>query len=107
VKNLLVFLLVLAAAGLFFHDRQQTADLNTAQQANDLLTQQLTDKTTALTTLQNKYQQLSAQLAAQAQQQQTSAGNRFSAPAAGSAHSLQGSGPLDQPAYSGGGHSGR
>jgi hypothetical protein len=45
VKNLLFFLLVVATAGLFFHDKQQTADLAKAQQDNATLTQQLADKT--------------------------------------------------------------
>jgi len=58
VKNLFVFLLVVAGAGLFFHDKQQTAALAKAQQDNDALNQQLTDKTSALTTAQARLQQL-------------------------------------------------
>jgi hypothetical protein len=61
VKNLLLILLVLAGVGLYFHDRQQTADLLKAQQDSDVLRQQLSDKDAALTTLQAQVRQYSGQ----------------------------------------------
>jgi len=53
VKDLFIIVLLLAMLGLFFHDKQQTTDLNKAQSDNALLTQQLTDT-------QNEYNQLLA-----------------------------------------------
>ena len=61
MKNLLLILLVLAGVGLYFHDKQQTADLLKAQQENALLTQQLSDKDAALTSLQARARQYSGQ----------------------------------------------
>ena len=48
MKNLLFFLIVLAGVGLFFHDKQQTADLAKAQADNAQLAQQLSDAQAAL-----------------------------------------------------------
>jgi len=102
VKNLLLFLLILATAGLFFHDKQQTADLGKAQQDNALLTQQLADKDAALA----KAQQVAAQPVSM-----YSTPAQVSRPAAPSTSalnqsntwSLQGS-SLDRPAYKDGQH---
>ena len=94
VKNLLVFLLVLATAGLYFHDKQQTADLAQSQQDNATLTQQLADKDAALTKLQ--------QSAARPTQPYAAALTRPAASAAAlnqsNSWSLQGS-SLDRGAY--------
>jgi len=49
VKNLVIFLLLLALVGLGFHDKQQSDDLAKAQQDNALLTQQLSEKGTQRT----------------------------------------------------------
>ena len=93
MKNLLLFLLVLATAGLYFHDKQQTADLTKSQQDNALLSQQLADKDAALTKLQ--------QSAAQSTQPYAGAA-RPAAPAStlnqSNAWNLQGS-SLDRGAY--------
>jgi len=66
VFKLLVFLLVVAGVVLFFHDKQQSADLAKAQADNAQLTQQLSDKDSALNALQLKLQQAQAQAQAQA-----------------------------------------
>jgi hypothetical protein len=46
VKNLMIFLLLIALAGFVYHDQQQAADLLKAQQDNAALTQQLSDRGT-------------------------------------------------------------
>lgn len=66
MKKLLVFLLVVASVILFFHDKQQSASLAKAQEDNAQLTQQVSDKDTALNSLQAKFQQLAAQSTQQA-----------------------------------------
>jgi hypothetical protein len=104
VKNLLLFLLVLAGVGLFFHDKQQTADLKKAEDENAQLTQQLADKEGAFNTMQARMQQLNAQAASQAaigsQVFQQGAHAAAPQPAAWNSNTLQGSNPLDRPAYS-------
>jgi peptidoglycan hydrolase CwlO-like protein len=103
----MVFLLVLAAVGLFFHYKQQTADLAKAQSDNDALTQQLADKETAFDALQAKVRQLTAQLASEQAAPASALPSRLSQPAAPASApnqgqgvwGLQGSGPLDRPAY--------
>lgn len=96
MKNLLLFLLILAAAVLYFHDKQQTADLVKAQADNAQLTQQLADKDTAFNQLQARMQQLGMQY------QSESRLSRPVAPAAATPNSgalgLQGS-ALDRGAY--------
>ena len=103
MKNLLVFLLVLAAVGLFFHDKQQTADLTQARSDNVVLTQQFQDKEAAYNGLQLKVQQLTAQIAQiSAQGAMQSHLSPPGAPAATpdpGAWRLQDSGALDRPAY--------
>ena len=54
MKNLLLIVLILAGAGLYYTNKQQKADLEAAQEQNAQLTQQLADKTEALTALQAK-----------------------------------------------------
>ena len=65
MKNLLFFLSILAAGSLFFYARQQTAHLteaqHEAQQQEDQLNQQLSEKETELTALQAKLQKARSQ----------------------------------------------
>ena len=51
MKDLFIIVLLLAIVGLFFHDKQQTADMNKAQSDNAVLIQQLADS-------QNRYNAL-------------------------------------------------
>jgi hypothetical protein len=66
VKSLLLFLLLVAAVGLFFHDRQESAGRERAEALNDQLSQQITTKDATITDLQVKVQQM-ANAAAQTQ----------------------------------------
>jgi uncharacterized protein YlxW (UPF0749 family) len=62
----LVFLALLAAViGLYFHDKQQTADLTKEQQENADLTQQLTAYQSAVYQLKAQAARLNAQVATQ------------------------------------------
>ncbi len=95
MKNLLLFALLVASGILFFHDKQQSADLVREQAENAQLTQQLASYQTAFAALQDKARQLSAQAAAKA------AAPALQAQRPGwNANTLQGSNPLDRPAYS-------
>ncbi len=99
MKNLLVILVIAAAVGLFFHDKQQTADLAKAQSDNDALTKQLQDSQAEANGLKVKVQELTTEV--------TQAGMSYhgapAAPASAAGNpgvwSLQGSGALDRPAY--------
>ena len=95
----MLFLLVVAGAVLFLHDKQQTADLNKALDENAQLTQQLADKEAAFNGAQARMQQLSAQAASQA-----AAPAPQAARAAAPQPATYDSDSLDRPAYGSGGH---
>jgi multidrug resistance efflux pump len=63
VKTLIFLVVVCVAVGLFFHDKQQTADLTKANADNATLTQQVQTLTQNLQAYQNAVYQLKAQLA--------------------------------------------
>ncbi len=94
MKNLILFVLLIVSGALFFHDKQQTADLAKAQEENAQLTTQLSNYQSSFAELQARDRQLTAQISAQ--------------PAAPAYHAVQtqpqgfGSSeanPLDRPAY--------
>jgi len=65
VKFLLFVALLAAAVGLFFHDKQQTADLAKALQENADLTQQLSTYQSSVYQLKAQAARLNAQVASQ------------------------------------------
>jgi len=95
--------MILAGVGLFFHDRQQTADLATALSENAQLTRQLAEEKSTNEALQLQVRQLTAQVARVAAQSVA----RFVQPGAPAATpgaspgvwGLHDSGGLDRPAY--------
>ena len=64
MKNLLFFLAVVAAIGLYFHDKNAGEQIAKLQEENTQLNQQITDKDSALNALQLKVQQARATLPA-------------------------------------------
>jgi len=104
VKSVLFLIVLVAAVALFFHDKQQTADLDKAQADNAQLTQQLSDKDATISGLQSKIQQMTAQSAsaAVAARRAVTPGTEQSANPSSGSWGWQGSGsPLDRPAYKG------
>ncbi len=102
MKSLLLFLLLVGGVCLYFHDKQQSADLAKALDDNASLTQQLADKQSTINGLQLKVQQLTAQIA----QQGSGIPSRLSQPAGPGAPAGQGptglqggSDDLNRPAY--------
>ncbi len=93
----MVLLLIAAGVGLFFHDKQQTADLAKAQSDNDSLTKQLGDTQAELNGLKLKVQQYAAAAAAVTQVPHNQVGPA-STPNA-DMWGLKDSGALDRPAY--------
>lgn len=99
MKNLLVFLLVVAAIGLFFHDKQQTADLARARADNATLTDEIGKYESQVGQLEAQARQLAAQLAQETGhiqgQSQPQSQSQFNL----KTDQLQDSGSLDRPAY--------
>jgi type II secretory pathway pseudopilin PulG len=93
VKNAILIILLLAVAGLFAHSRKIADDLDTVRTQNDQLSQQIDQYKSENEQLQAKDRQLSAELG-------EAAGLSHSVPSQSGANSLQGSNPLDRPAYS-------
>ncbi|HEX4084694.1 MAG TPA: hypothetical protein VHY22_07285 [Chthoniobacteraceae bacterium] len=100
MKNLLIFLLLAASVGLYFHDKQETADLaksqtdlDSAQSQNSELTQKVNNLQRQVANMQARMQQMSMGSALQTQHPLQPSASPF-----GSAGSLQG-GSLDRGAY--------
>lgn len=101
VKGLFIFLLIVVCIGLFFHDKQQTADLTKAQTENAQLVDELSTSQSQLTQLQERNRQLSAQvLPQQSTVGHNSVPSRYGDSSNGlSTDHLQDPGGLDRPAY--------
>lgn len=69
MKNLFIFILILGCAGLYFHDKQQTAHLSRAEADNAQLTQQLSAEQAAVASLQSAARNQAAAFQAQASAQ--------------------------------------
>ncbi len=100
MKTLLLLLLLAGGVCLYFHDKQQSADLAKEQDDNASLTQKLADQQSTINGLQLKVQQLTAQLA-QGGATQSRLSQPAGPPAAGNAGplNLQGADDLNRPAY--------
>lgn len=95
MKNLLIFILLLAGGFYYFHDKQETADLAKIQAENEALNQQLLDAQASINGLRLRAQQ-------QVQQQpvfQPSASPLFPARRPGSTTQTMDPDDLNRPAY--------
>jgi len=94
VKELLILILLAATVGLYFHDKQQTSELEKAQSDNAQLSEQLTNYETSYNALLAKTQKFNSV-------QFNDAPRRQPGGSALSTGHVQGSGdnPLDRPAY--------
>jgi len=93
VKELLILILLAATVGLYFHDKQQTSELEKAQSDNAQLSEQLTNYETSYNALLAKTQKFNSV-------QFNDAPRRSGGSALSTGH-VQGAGdnPLDRPAY--------
>lgn len=98
MKNLLMFILIVAVAGLYFHDKQQTTDLNKALEDNTQLQQQLASYESAYGQLRARDEQIGRNMALQPLQQSAPAPTAAGSWGLQTGH-LQDSGGLDRPPY--------